>query len=898
MIPLQLSLKNFLSYGPEMQTIYFEPYHFICLSGKNGHGKSALLDAMTWATWGQARKPSGSTRLEEYLLHLSTTDMLVTFEFAASGKMYRIKRGFIKQGAKGTASLEFGIIDQNKQVLSLTGKTIRETQRTIIKEIGLDFETFLNSSFLRQGDANEFSKKTPKERKDLLGRILSLEYYESIKKIAHEKIKEYTAAKESLLSHQKTLLTKKEEFVFLDSAISVNQEKRTDLENRIQKTQQQLTTITTLHTQTIQDCWIVKKTQEVKQKLTQQQEKYRDILHALRKERKLVRQTKQKQQSIKPLLAKKEVLLQHIFAQQQYLQEKITYEQELLKTKQALMVIIKNHEQENQTKQEPILQQQRTIETEKKATSFQIEQLTKEINTSVSILKTTQQQIQQVTHELTRHIKQEQDAYLLVQRFQKRSTLYQHLAQKYKEVTKLVQELEIQQELLEKKDKTCPLCLSSLSPHTKETVITTLHAKKEELLEKKCNIHALIEKVKQYLEKESNRKTQCQQLAAAKETKKELLFQVISRKEQLDASIKKNQEIITNLQTRYTYLTHQEKLVDEKMKIVVIPVEQNTEYQQLSTHISHLEYTKQSCCYNETTHKKYKQELDQLCLQIQTIEQEDCDTKLKHINEHLYQTCSFLRQIQKQLAENEYHHEKYDALHKKIVLIEMTIKSHQETLQTLTVEKDVLLQEQGRLVSDKKQQQETLITITQQQETIKKIQKDIDYYNIIMHTMGKDGIQALLVEQAIPEIEYEANAILSRLSQNEMHIFIESVKDLKSGKTKETLDITISDSKGVRPYELFSGGEAFRIDLSLRIALSKLLAHRAGTVVETLIIDEGFGSQDQEGISMVIDALYKIQSDFKKIIIVSHLPHFKEQIPVHFTITKTALGSSVMITNA
>jgi exonuclease SbcC len=56
MIPLRLTIKNFLSYGADAQTINFEPYNLICLSGKNGHGKSALLDAMTWSIWGQARK--------------------------------------------------------------------------------------------------------------------------------------------------------------------------------------------------------------------------------------------------------------------------------------------------------------------------------------------------------------------------------------------------------------------------------------------------------------------------------------------------------------------------------------------------------------------------------------------------------------------------------------------------------------------------------------------------------------------------------------------------------------------------------------------------------------------------------------------------------------------------
>ena len=121
------------------------------------------------------------------------------------------------------------------------------------------------------------------------------------------------------------------------------------------------------------------------------------------------------------------------------------------------------------------------------------------------------------------------------------------------------------------------------------------------------------------------------------------------------------------------------------------------------------------------------------------------------------------------------------------------------------------------------------------------------------------------------------------------------MRDLKKGGTKETLDIKISDQAGIRPYELFSGGEAFRIDFALRIAISKLLARRAGTALQTLIIDEGFGSQDEEGLGHIMDALHKIQEDFSKIIIVSHLPAMKDQFPVQFLIEKGVQGSTVSV---
>lgn len=94
---------------------------------------------------------------------------------------------------------------------------------------------------------------------------------------------------------------------------------------------------------------------------------------------------------------------------------------------------------------------------------------------------------------------------------------------------------------------------------------------------------------------------------------------------------------------------------------------------------------------------------------------------------------------------------------------------------------------------------------------------------------------------------------------------------------------------------MFSGGEAFRIDFALRVALAKLLARRAGTALQTLIIDEGFGSQDEDGLAYIMQALHTIREDFEKVIIVSHLPSLKEQFPVHFEVEKTPHGSVVKI---
>ena len=198
MIPLKLQIKNFLSYGSEPQTIDFSPYHLICLSGKNGHGKSALLDAITWALWGQARKTLGVAKADQGLLRLGQTQMFVALDFMFNGQTYRVRREFAKTYGKPFAALDFGIVNQETQLLiPLTDKTIRQTQEKIESLLNLDIDSFVNSAFLRQGQSNEFSKKTAKERKVVLATILGLNRYETIRTLAMEKVKEAHAKKDT-----------------------------------------------------------------------------------------------------------------------------------------------------------------------------------------------------------------------------------------------------------------------------------------------------------------------------------------------------------------------------------------------------------------------------------------------------------------------------------------------------------------------------------------------------------------------------------------------------------------------------------------------------------------------------------------------------------------------------
>ena len=169
-------------------------------------------------------------------------------------------------------------------------------------------------------------------------------------------------------------------------------------------------------------------------------------------------------------------------------------------------------------------------------------------------------------------------------------------------------------------------------------------------------------------------------------------------------------------------------------------------------------------------------------------------------------------------------------------------------------------------------------------------------YKVLERAFGKNGVPAMLIEQALPQIETKANEILDRLSGGRMSIkFItqQEYKDTKREDLRETLEILISDASGPRGYEMFSGGEAFRINFAIRLALSEVLAQRAGARLQTLVIDEGFGSQDEIGRQRLIEAINIIKSDFKKILVITHIEALKEAFPIRLEVTKGPQGSTV-----
>jgi exonuclease SbcC len=189
--------------------------------------------------------------------------------------------------------------------------------------------------------------------------------------------------------------------------------------------------------------------------------------------------------------------------------------------------------------------------------------------------------------------------------------------------------------------------------------------------------------------------------------------------------------------------------------------------------------------------------------------------------------------------------------------------------------------------------------IARQQEAgrmeLEALRRELSVCEELRDAFGKRGVPTMVIETVVPEVEQEANRLLSEMSGGRMRLRMETQRETKSGEARDTLELNISDELGTRAYEMYSGGEAFRINFAVRIALSKLLARRAGAQLRALFIDEGFGTQDAAGRERLVAAIQSIQNDFDRILVITHLDELRDAFPARIEVTKSPSGSNVRV---
>lgn len=404
--------------------------------------------------------------------------------------------------------------------------------------------------------------------------------------------------------------------------------------------------------------------------------------------------------------------------------------------------------------------------------------------------------------------------------------------------------------------------------------------REKEMVEKEFTEYQKSRKKLDLLSEKAERHSVLQQELAVLRHKEEELNKTIERLEHIKTcptclrtlTKAEAEKIIKSLTSEFDKTTKLriEKIEEEIKKLAYDPKEVAALREKIAT-MSVVEEKKRALAVAESEIKALKESLVDIEKRFKAG-----DAELKKLGEEGKALKKDLDALDEKAAE-------WQALEKELSDLRNQFASHQRDLGTLRERKGAL--------------EKLRDEIKRKEDDLKRFGEEKGIYDELILAFGKRGVQAMIIERAVPQIEEEANKLLDVVTDGRMRIHFVTQKAKKTGDEGliETLDIHISDELGERPYEQFSGGEAFRINFAIRVAMSKLLALRAGARLQFLAIDEGFGALDQAGTTDIIQAINAIRSDFAKVLIITHLEEFKNAFPTRIEVVKDNQGSHITL---
>lgn len=850
MIPLKLEMRNFMCYSSHVSSLDLSGIHLACLAGHNGHGKSAIIDAMTWALWGRAR-----TRRDDELIHLGKKDMRVELEFVLGDNHYRIIRQRRKNGSRGRSTLEFQIRD-NGRFRSLTGNTLRQTQAAITETLRMDYETFINSAFLLQGRADEFTTNPPAERKRILGEILGLSIYDRLeqkaKKQARDKEARLRGIEAALGEIEKELARKPDYEVELrdaEGAASRLSEKLRAQEKTLRELRAQARELD-LRREALGELLTELEARESEVEHTEQE--MRDIEKRIAAHEQVLTDAERIEQVYAALLATRQA--------NEELSRKLTEHMKLNEERAGLQRRI--DEERSQLVLERELQADKARDLETKALD-------------ASALETKLEDTRARLHRLSDREEERERLRSEEENLSNRIASLRTTNERLKGEMDLLKE---KLDLLGEAEATCPLCGTDLTEQEKENI----RANYETEGKKKGDQHRANTATIRQLRgsRRQTRKTreglelrlaELPSLRAREATLAQSLKEAHAAKQELQKARASVREVDDRLEKNDFAREEKDRLlqVEKERKRLRYDPEKHAE---IRRRLAELDAAEQQ-----------KRELD-AARQGLSVEKERSQERRQH-GQRLRRALADGRERKQDLSQQIQNLQlATESLDEQSRLVdELQVKESHARLQLGAARQKL---DHCRQLEEEKENK-----ILKQRETA----EEKAVYDELRLAFGKKGIQAMIIEATIPEIEEEANRLLNRMTDGRMHVRIKSQRETLKGKSIETLDIEVSDELGPRSYDLFSGGEAFRINFAIRIALSKLLARRAGARLETLIIDEGFGTQDSQGRDRLVEAINSVQEDFALILVITHIDELKDAFPVRIDVSKTLEGSQIAI---
>ncbi|HEV8633416.1 MAG TPA: SMC family ATPase [Chloroflexota bacterium] len=854
MIPLSLRVRNFMSYGESVPPLDFGQFHLACLCGDNGHGKSALLDAMTWALWGRSRAKS-----EDDLIQIGKLEAEVELEFALGSERYCVlrKRALRASGKRrvATPTLELQIHDGDRY-RPLTGESVTQTQAALNSVLRMDYETFINSAFILQGRADEFTLKTPADRKKVLADLLGLERYDELEARAREESRRCAGDRATTLAQIEEIdreLARQPEY----------EAQLTEAEARLARAEAE---------RRAAEAELARWRHEEHSARARQNEleRAREAQTLARREREtLALRLEGEQREVARLaaLVTRGPELRQAVARLAELRER---EASLGRAAAGLLTLT----DERAELERKIAAARERVVAELARANHEAARL-QSLAAQAGGLEKQFQAAQAELAALEQGEAEREAGRRAVQTAELESRSLQEANARLRDE---MDELKKRLDMLGQAGATCPLCQGKLTAEGRAALEGQLEAEGKQ--------HA-----DEYRRNTARVKELQAQQAAASAALQELERRLAGRgrAEAKVTTLKRSLDEAWEAAGAMIALTERVSELDAQLRDGRFMPGESRRLAELTERIA-------SLGYDQAEHERVRASLRELTgAEAELAEVAAAEAARPAAEERAGGTAALLASREQALAQIAAQLEELEAEAARLAEIEAEVQRASAACDAAVQESQAARELRGvarqridhcRYLAGERAERAGAAARAGEEKTI---------YDELALAFGKKGIQAMIIEGAIPEIEQEANELLARLTDGQLSLTFETQREARfADNLIETLDIKISDAYGTRGYEMYSGGEAFRVNFAIRIALSKLLARRAGTQLQLLVIDEGFGTQDAIGRERLVEALAAITGEFEKILVVTHIQELKDAFPYRIDVVKGPEGSQIV----
>jgi len=853
MIPIKLSLSGFISYRDPIE-IDFSGLDLVCVSGQNGAGKSSLLDAITYALYGQAR------RRDEAIINHACQKAEVSLEFAYEHQIYRVTRS-ITRGKGSQVEFLMRTSDDAAPWKLLTERTLSETNAKIQRTLRLDYETFINASFFLQGKADMFATQKPADRKRILSSILGLDSWEDYRKRTAELIKLRQGDLRVMDSRLKEIQGELDEEPARKAKLELLE---SELKNAAAETR------------------LAQSALEQKRAAEQNLASHRQVLalheaqerKAQASQAELTRRLEDKEAALEELkrkLASAE-RVETEFKQLENLRKQLAKQDALSERFHPFENRRRDLESQIALERQKLLADQKHLEEEK-------QQLEREAAQNAD-RAAQQKQLQTEIALLERRVEAKET---LGEEAEKLQTRLSELLAENSGIEKKGKELSERLDKVQKVEGAqCPLCGQALALHDRDRLEQELDAELQDQRELYKRNQAEIKDI-------TRRQGELSEERA----------QILASEKQI-ASLTRQADQLAEQQSLYASRAEQFGQQGAlKLEHIRTSLAQDDYCARERAERAEVLREIEGLAYNPEAHSRLREETQQAePAQAAYNELQIARSTVGQLEESVVE----LREnLEKQTEEARNAALERSKAAEDLAEIERSLPDIQITDHAVQ-EKREAEADWNRKVGAARQELHVLAELKTRKvslrEDMEALNVEIARLKTLERGFSKDGVPAMLIEQALPELEDETNRVLSRLSNYSMSVNFptqRNLKDVRRTDKLETLDITISDGSSTRDYETYSGGEAFRINFSIRLALARLLARRNGAQLRTLVIDEGFGNQDAEGRQRLVEAIGLVTEDFDMIMVITHIEELKEQFPNRIEVEKVPSGSRVSV---